>query len=320
MRAGARVSTGKLLSYLPDCLWSTNPSLWRLCPERFGRQVPMSEARDSRSIDFVAAWKSDLLMRSGARLDRQTDLAFWEEYAPHYDERTALPGSYAQTLAVLETLVRPQDSVLDVGAGTGRFALPLAKLVRHITALDHAPAMLRILHAKAAAAGIDNITLIEAAWETASIRPHDVVLAAWSLYRQTELGETLAKLIAASGRVLIIAAPDDFEPPHRALVREIWGGDYEPDVPAYLYLLGALRQIGVRADLRMVEETRCFHQSTALDLAKQLAPLSATGAELDGFLRRMGRLLRMSADGWEYCYTVSAGIIIWQRCTEGSAL
>jgi SAM-dependent methyltransferase len=267
---------------------------------------------DDGTIDFFAAWRAQLLARADVRLDAPADLAFWRQFAPHYDERTAPPGSYTQTLGLLTSLVQPEDRVLDVGAGTGRFALPLAPLVRHVTALDHSGAMLAVLCAKALTAGITNITTVEAAWETAPVRPHDVVLAAWSLYRQVNLSATLFKLVAATGRLLVIAAPDALDPPHRPLVRAIWGTDGEPGVPTYLYLLGALRQIGIRADLQMVAETRCIQQRSPLELAKQLAPLSASESEINQFVRSLGGLLRRSGDVWEYCYTVSAGIIIWQ--------
>jgi ubiquinone/menaquinone biosynthesis C-methylase UbiE len=41
-----------------------------------------------------------------------------------------------QQLALIRGLLRPDDTLLDVGAGTGRFALPLASSVKQVTALD----------------------------------------------------------------------------------------------------------------------------------------------------------------------------------------
>lgn len=95
--------------------------------------------------------------------------------------------AYDQTLSVLRELVRPEDTLLDVGAGTGRFAIPLARQIKQLTALDHARPMLDILQQKMWEQQLSNIEIVEVAWEFAQVMPHDVVLAAWSLYRQLDL-------------------------------------------------------------------------------------------------------------------------------------
>ena len=46
---------------------------------------------------------------------------------------------------------------LDVGAGGGRYALPLALAVREVVAIDPSPSMLGALSEDAAADGIENI-------------------------------------------------------------------------------------------------------------------------------------------------------------------
>ena len=59
--------------------------------------------------------------------------------------------------------VRPGMHVLDVGCGTGRLAIPLAKRVGpngHVVALDVQPAMLQELEKRAAASGLKNIRTV----------------------------------------------------------------------------------------------------------------------------------------------------------------
>lgn len=264
-------------------------------------------------IDFAAAWQAYLHARPGLRLDAAADRAFWEGFAPHYDSRTALPGSFAQTLAVLRAAVRAEDTVLDVGAGTGRFALPLARVVRQVTALDHAPAMLAVLRQKLVTEHIRNISVVEAAWETADVAPHDVVFAAWSLYRQLDLRATLEKLVAMARRHLLIVAPDAADPPHRALVKAIWGRDGEPDVPTYLYILGILRQLGVRADLQVLQETRQLSGDSPAELARQLAPIDGADADVQRLASDLTALFRRSGDAWHYTYTFPVAVITWRR-------
>jgi SAM-dependent methyltransferase len=56
----------------------------------------------------------------------------------------------------------PDSTVVDLGAGTGVFAIAAARLCRHVIAVDVSPAMTRALHARLDALGIDNVTVVEA--------------------------------------------------------------------------------------------------------------------------------------------------------------
>ena len=73
-------------------------------------------------------------------------------------------------LDLLRSLVEPADVWLDVGAGAGRYALPLARLSRQVIALDASAAMLEALAEDAARHVIGNVTPILARWPP---RPDD---------------------------------------------------------------------------------------------------------------------------------------------------
>lgn len=63
-------------------------------------------------------------------------------------------------LARIGGLLSPADSVLEIGAGTGRFTLLLARAAGRVTAVDLSEGMLRVLEGKARAAGLSGITVI----------------------------------------------------------------------------------------------------------------------------------------------------------------
>lgn len=68
---------------------------------------------------------------------------------------------------VLEQLLaraRPADTWLDIGAGAGRYALPLARAVGRIIAIDPSAGMLGALRDGMAAHGIENVEVVEGAW------------------------------------------------------------------------------------------------------------------------------------------------------------
>lgn len=96
-------------------------------------------------------------------------------------------------------------------------------------------------------------------------------------------------------------------------MKAIWGRDGEPNVPSYLYILGALRQIGVRADLQMRQETRRLSGDFPNDLAHQLAPGAATVTEVQRLADNLMPLLYHQADVWRYRYSIPVAVIMWRR-------
>ena len=67
----------------------------------------------------------------------------------------------------LRAHARPGDIWLDIGAGAGRYALPLAKTVHEVIALDPSPGMLGGLRDGMAQHGIANVRVVEGRWPDA---------------------------------------------------------------------------------------------------------------------------------------------------------
>ena len=264
------------------------------------------------SPDFAALWRQQKLADVNGRVKTEVDLAFWEEVAPHYD---ASHDPCPETLKFLSQFTSPDDTLLEVGAGTGRFALPLARQVKHITALDHSPAMLNILHQKATRTGVRNLSLVRAEWEQVCLEPHEIVLAAWSLYRQVDILAAIRKLVEITRRTLIIVESDDDGPqqPHHRLVTDIWGAKPAPPLSKSFCFLGVLWQLGLRPELRIVYESRCLWAESVEQLAHQFAPAQATPTEMKRFAEALRPLLKQGAEGWHYHFTYPIEILIWQR-------
>ncbi len=64
-----------------------------------------------------------------------------------------------------EGLVDRETSVLDIGAGTGSYALELAGYCGSVTALEPCSDCLETLRSRAGQRGLDNITTVESTWE-----------------------------------------------------------------------------------------------------------------------------------------------------------
>ena len=159
-----------------------------------------------RIIDWNELWKA-LHVSSPERAEKDRNpAAHWDKRAAAYrrvtrDERSATE----QELAILG--VQPGETVLDMGAGTGRLAVPVSRTAAHVTALDPSEGMLAILRERMAAEGLTNYSCLRKRWEDATIgrdvEPHDIVVAAFSLGFY-DLAAALEKLDAAARRAVYI--------------------------------------------------------------------------------------------------------------------
>src|SRR5438270_10833292 len=117
----------------------------------------------------VERWKIMLDLRAQqmdaayARLGR-TSADFWDRRARRFHSTTKDAVVHDPLLRRLQDVVTAHTSVLDVGAGTGRFLLALAPTAGHITAVASNAAMLGYLRKAADGEGIAQITIIERTW------------------------------------------------------------------------------------------------------------------------------------------------------------
>ena len=79
-----------------------------------------------------------------------------------YERKQDYPDP-AEDLAVLAAHgLDAMSTVVDLGAGTGRFALAAARRFGQVTAVDISPAMLELLRRRVAADGVTNLACVQA--------------------------------------------------------------------------------------------------------------------------------------------------------------
>ena len=112
-------------------------------------------------------------------------------------------------LDVLLRLVRPGERWLDIGAGAGRYALPIARALApsggEVVGVDASASMLDGLREIAAEHGIDNVRAIETRWPPADPADFaaDVALIAHVGYDIEAIGPFVAAMESAAGRLCV---------------------------------------------------------------------------------------------------------------------
>jgi CTP:molybdopterin cytidylyltransferase MocA/SAM-dependent methyltransferase len=175
----------------------------------------------------------------------------------------------------LLALVRSGETWLDVGAGAGRYALPLARALDPsgggVVALDPSRSMLDGLLEIAEDYAVENVRTIEARWPLADTRAvtdfeADVALIAHVGYDVEEIGPFVEGLEAAADRLCVAvlmeqvpaAAANPFWPPVH--------GEERVPLPALPDLLELLRARGRRLAIdRIAIEARRFESREALE-------------------------------------------------------
>ena len=92
-------------------------------------------------------------------------------------------------LNVLRSLVRPGETWLDIGAGGGRYALPLALLAGEVIALEPSDGMLAVLRAGMAEHGIANVRIVQSRWPAAEPVRADVAFISHVGYEEKKWKE-----------------------------------------------------------------------------------------------------------------------------------
>ena len=188
-----------------------------------------------------------------ARLGR-TSADFWDRRARGFHRTTRDTVVRDPFFARLRREVTPQTTVLDVGAGTGRFTLALAPLVQQVTAVEPNAAMLDYLRQDMSEQGLNNISIVQTTWEDAPGNlSADIVICSHVLYPIKDIVPFLAKLQATAQRACYLYLRANHID---ALTAHLWRhfhGDERCLPPGYIHALDVLFEMGIYADVEIVK-------------------------------------------------------------------
>ena len=276
-------------------------------------------------------WREAARSSPVVRRDRwgpEGEVADWDRRAEGYARQSQSAESRAWRAEVLRWLAArgalgPKFRVLDIGAGPGSFAVPMAARVRQVTALEPAAGMVAILHRRQQERSLRNLRVVQRSWGEVELERErwagafDLVFA--SMSPGVDGPEALERMNRASRRFCYLSGWSG----------ELWGqwgqarselwpllfgepqGSYPHDV---LYVFGLLYERGFRPELRFRwrESSRDLEPEQAERelglLFERYTPLSPA------VRRRIGRYVRERTRGGRFRQSAAQcqGFLLWE--------
>jgi SAM-dependent methyltransferase len=175
------------------------------------------------AVDGAPRWTLDELAHAGQEhLDA--------DYVATYDRKS---GPYFDAAEEVDLLLRngvdEKSTVVDLGAGTGAFALAAAPHCRRVVAVDVSPKMLATLRAKAERRGVANVECVQAGFlgYAHAGEPADAVHSRNALHHLPDFWKAvaldrIAALVRSGGLLRLRDLVFSFDPDEAGPIIEAW--------------------------------------------------------------------------------------------------
>lgn len=217
-------------------------------------------------------------------------------------------------LDALRSMTTADQTWLDLGAGGGRYALPLALEVARVHAVEPSPSMIEVLRQGMLEHGIDNVEVHAREWPMGGeAPPADVALMAHVGYDIEGFGRFLDAAEQAAQRCVVIMRTDGAGRASHALWPEIHG---EPRVayPMLPELLVLLVARGVTPAVTLVDRATWGYHSRdqLLEALRRLLWLRPGSAKDRHLVRLLGERASERDGLWDVDWTpLQDGVVSW---------
>tara|TARA_B110000014_G_C20073976_1_gene560434 strand:- start:578 stop:1408 length:831 start_codon:yes stop_codon:yes gene_type:complete len=205
--------------------------------------------------DAVDRWHSQVRRHHSQSISAQKNFDpnqdFWEGMAQNFKDDPFRKGD--PVIDRLEQEFAECGTLVDIGGGAGRLALPLSLSREAVTVVDSSKSMLLELQDSCEQAKIENVFSVFGLWEDAVIDIHEGALCSHVTYGIENIGKFLGNVNRyASKRVVIIAFMKSPQAHLESLWREVHGEErvHLPGVPE---LMDVLWQLEIAPELNIIE-------------------------------------------------------------------
>lgn len=272
-------------------------------------------------IDYAARWRQIVDSRREhidalyARLGRTT-ANYWQSRSDFF--RPAARRQFGPDPFLDRVLARltPAMTVLDVGAGGGRYAVPLAARAREVIAVEPADPMVPVMREEAERAGVRNLRIVHSDWQSAQVTPADIVICSHVIYPIADVVPFLRKLDEKAQQVCLLYL-NAGQPPWE--MHDLWLRFHDEPMrpqPTYIDAYNLLHQLGIYASVEIVSFLRrsAFREATFEAAAERfrdtliLDDSAGTTRRLHGVLREV---LVETEEGWQMPPRPAQAAIVW---------
>ncbi|MCD4718635.1 MAG: class I SAM-dependent methyltransferase [Desulfobacula sp.] len=250
---------------------------------------------------------SDIQNRAFARKKEHRDDDFWKHKAKDFDkmvdERWSKPDS-SRDFLIQKLKDNPDSTLLDIGAGTGKWSMLASPYVAKVTAFEPSSAMQQVLRQKMKEENITNIDIVTGTWPKDDALPHDYILASHSMYGVEDFKIFVKKMSATATKACIMVLRVPFVDSVMAIAaRKVFGQPY--DSPNFQIAYNALLGMDIYPDIIMEEDGNW--PSWTHDSFKEAFDELKNRLDLAGSLKYDGFLL----DLLEKNLTLEQGKYVW---------
>ena len=187
---------------------------------------------------------SRLVTERSAAAGSHGDSSYWDRRAPSYARSTR--SRVDEFLDVLAPYLSPTKTLIDVGAGAGRHAVPLAEKLEWVTAVEPSEGM------RAQIPPRDNMTVVASAWEDATVVQADLLICCHVLYGVEDPVPFIAKMErSARERIFLMLREEPLQHPAVVIRQQMSEGD-GPRVPRFTDLFMLLIEMGIAPNVNFI--------------------------------------------------------------------
>jgi len=272
--------------------------------------------------DWILLWRQlaesqSHICRQGNAPDKAGDP--WKERARSFSEgmrkRWAKADTHRDFITSMLT-ANPESTVIDIGAGTGGWAIPMARHARTVTALEPSSGMIAVMKENILAEAIANIDIVQGSWPDTRVVPHDFSLCSHAMYGVADLPAFVNAMSRATRKtcMMLLRAPAHDGTMAVAATR-VLGQPH--DSPNFQVAYAAMLQMGLYPHVLMGGAdqwdpwTNPSFEDAMVETRRRfrLEPTSEHEAFLENLLRSR---VRPRGEEWVWPSEVRSALIYWQ--------
>jgi len=244
-----------------------------------------------------------------------------ESWYKNYDHKFNLDDlqkkpEFEEEFNRLKRFITNDSTVLDIGAGRGRLAVPLAKEVRKLTAIEPARVYMNVMKDKATRDGVGNMEFSEDLWSDFPLQEkYDLVYSTWS--GAVNDPASLLKMHEASRgycALELVASPPNAWDFAGRIYPMIMGEEFRPS-GNYLNIVTTLYDHGIYANIdtwKFDKEVKHQTMEEAMEIWKMgLGSYTKVNGEMEDKLRQFYQS-RMDPDGsYTFCINGGFSCMVW---------